>query len=146
MTHGEFVSRLDCGNGPDRVAIADVVAFEHNGTHPAPGGGWERCEFQFSDGIASVSIIWTEGIGVPRDGHVLANGSIRGQDYKAYFPSASGSPLVGDSDVISFLLFALPELNTSSTAFAITVKPRPPGETSSFTPDIDAIGVLRHGA
>jgi hypothetical protein len=143
---GDSVSRTDCGNAADPVALADVIAFERNGSDPAPGGGWERCTFIFSDVSGHVSVSWTEGEGVPRDPHVLANGSVLGADYKTFFDVAAVDPPIGDSEVISYLLFTLPELDTGNPEFTVTLTGRPPGETAYLSPDVDAIGVLRRRA
>jgi hypothetical protein len=122
---GDSVTQVDCANALDRLVIADVVAFERNGGEPAPGGGWERCDFTFADGARSVSVSWIEGAGAPRDGHVVGNGSIRGSDYKKYFGVMSGDP-IPDSEVISFLLFTLPELSMDNpNFFTVTVRGQP---------------------
>ncbi len=126
---------------PEDVARADVVAFERNGVGPAPSGGWERCEFVFSDGFTSVSVIVDDSAGAALDPHVLGNGSITGLPYKRYFGVTSGDP-IPDGECISFLLFTLPELSTANPDFTVEVRARPPGETGSFTPDIDAIGLV----
>ncbi|MER5463827.1 hypothetical protein ABT010_24680 [Streptomyces sp. NPDC002668] len=142
---GDSVTGNDCGNAADPVALADFIAFERNGSAPAPGGGWERCDFTFSDVAERVSVSWAEGEGVPRDPHILANGSIRGADYKRFFEVGGDGSSITDSEVISYLLITLPEVDTGNPGFTVTVTGRPPGETASFSPDVDAIGVLRRG-
>ncbi|MEU4494865.1 hypothetical protein AB0F96_15805 [Streptomyces sp. NPDC023998] len=142
---GDSVSR-NCGNAADPVTIADVIAFKRNGSAPAPGGGWQRCNFTFSDVAERVSVSWTEGEGVARDPHVLANGSIRGADYKRFFQVGGDGSSITDSEVISYLLITLPEVDTGDPAFTVAVTGRPPGETASLPLDVDAIGVLRRGA
>ncbi|HEX2295711.1 MAG TPA: M64 family metallopeptidase [Actinomycetota bacterium] len=127
---------------PEDFARADVVAFERNGPGPAPSGGWERCDFVFTDAVTSVSVSVDDSAGAALDPHVLGNGSITGSAYKNYFGVTSGDP-IADGEVISFLLFALPELNKDHPNFTVEVRGRAPGETASFTPDIDAIGLLR---
>jgi hypothetical protein len=54
-----------------------------------------------------------------------------------------GDP-ISDGEVISFLVFSLPQLRTDDPDFAVEVKPRSPGG-SPDTPDIDAIGLLPRG-
>jgi hypothetical protein len=126
---------------PGDLARAHVIAFESNGGSPASGGGWESCDWSFTDGVTVVTVSWDGRVGAPRDPHIVANGSIRGAAYKHYFGLPPGAP-IGDAEVMSFLLFALPEVRTDDPGFAVTVgEPARPtaGET---TPDIDAIGVL----
>ena len=118
VTHGDTVS-------PENLARADVVAFERNGAAPATGGGWEDCRFTFADGLTSLSVSWNGTLGAPRDPHVVANGSVRGSDYKSYFGLPSGA--VPDGEVISFLLFTLPELDTEAPNFTVAVRGQPSG-------------------
>ena len=73
-----------------------------------------------------------------RDAHVVANGSIRGLDYRSFFAIEN----VVSSEVISFLLFALPELNTEAPSFTVDVTTHTQRAGEEVTPDIDAIGVL----
>ena len=131
VTFGDAVTADDL----DRV---DVVAFERNGNAPDPGGGWESCDWSFADARTTVTVQWRSGDGAPRDRHVIANGSVRGASYKRYFGVVGGEP-IGDTEVISFLLFTLPELLTSGPDFQISVA----GTTE--VPDIDVIGVLTSG-
>jgi hypothetical protein len=118
VTHGDTVS-------PENLARADVVAFARNGIAPATGGGWEDCDFTFADGVSSLSVSWNGTLGAPRDPHIVANGSVSGSDYKSYFGLASGA--VPDGEVISFLLFTLPELNTDAPNFTVAVRGQPSG-------------------
>jgi hypothetical protein len=136
LPDGDFLSRED-------LKRADVVAFERNGTHPATGGGWEGCDWTFTDGTTTISVSWDGAAGAPRDAHVVANGSIRGSQYKHYFEVTRGDP-ISDPEVISFLLFSLPQLRTEDPGFTVEVKPRFSGG-SDDTPDIDAIGLLPRG-
>ena len=133
--------QITAGDRPtaDDLARTDVIAFELNGGAPAAGGGWESCDFSFSDGTTTIAVPWNGGAGAPRDAHVIANGSIRGADYATYFRAEPGS--ISDQ-VISFLLFALPKLDTANPAFIVTVTGRPPGAGEEVTPDIDAIGIV----
>ncbi len=63
---GDSVTQVACANAPDPLVLADVVAFERNGGQPAPGGGWERCDFTFSDGATSELIaLYTDQLFVP---------------------------------------------------------------------------------
>jgi hypothetical protein len=135
VTHGEFVV-------PEELARVDVVAFERNGNAPAAGGGWESCDWTFSDGRTSVSVRWDERVGGARDDHIVANGSIRGADYASHFGLPAGDPIPAD-DVVSFLLFSLPELRTDTPDLTIQVRGRgSPGPGEEASPDIDAIGLL----
>jgi hypothetical protein len=70
-------------------------------------------------------VSWNGTLGAPRDPHVVANGSVRGSDYKSYFGLTSGA--IPDSEVISFLLFTLPELNTEAPNFTVAVRGQPSG-------------------
>lgn len=136
---------------PALLAKSDVIAFEHNGNQPAPSGGWESCDWSFSDGVRSVSVRWDQGVdpsGAPvaRDPHVMANGTITGSAYATLFgvpipdlmaqnPSAASPDLVR----ISFLLIRVrDDLDVRSPDFEIRL------DLSSATPDVDAIGVLNH--
>jgi len=134
VTHGDRPA-------PDDLARADVIAFELNGSAPATGQGWESCNWTFADGVTSLSVSWDGRAGAPpRDTHVVANGSIRGVDYASAFGLDSGTV----DPVVSFLLFALPELSIDEASFTVTVSSAGPGSES--TPDIDAIGLLTgHG-
>jgi hypothetical protein len=148
---------------PDMLANADIIAFEHNGTSPAFSGGWESCDWQFSDGQGTLSVHWDQGtidnvIGgqpVPHDPHVVANGSITGAAYCAFFGITEaallaenpGAPTPEDV-VVSFLLFRVrPEIDVSSPTFEITLSGVPsstPPHTGVTTPDADSLGVLVH--
>jgi Domain of unknown function (DUF1929) len=128
VTHGDSLTR-------EQLARADVVAFERNGTEPAPGGGWESCDWTFATPTATVAVSWRSGAGAPRDPHVLANGSVTGRDYKRYFEVTHGSPM-RDDEVISFLVITLAELRTGDPRFTIEVR------GAEETPDIDVIGLL----
>ncbi len=141
---------------PEILASADVIAFEGNGQSSAVSGGWESCDWTFSDGInRPLSVAWDEAIGAVRDPHILANGSITGAAYMAFF----GFPLLNfqswgikpedikpEELVVSFLLFRLrPKINTASTSFQIKISasslPPQPG-IRECTPDPDAIGII----
>ncbi len=120
---------------PEDLARADVVAFERNGTAPPPSGGWESCQFTFADGENQpVSVSLQETADPARDPHILANGSLRGSDYKRYFGVMSGDP-IPDSEVVSFVLFTLPELNTASPDFTVAVKAKPAPATVRLLDD-----------
>jgi hypothetical protein len=130
---GDFLSR-------DDLARVDVIAFERNGSTPETGGGWEGCDWTFTDGATTISVSWDGQAGAPRDPHVVANGSILGSQYKQYFDVTRGDP-IPDGEVISFLIFSLPELRTEDPDFAVEVKPHAPGGSPNM-PDIDAIGLI----
>lgn len=123
------------------VARTDVLAFERNDNGPAPGQGWESCDFTFSGGAQTVSVGWDERAGAARDSHVVANGSIHAAEYLSYFkiPSSAPRPPLASTAVISFLMFSLPELTTNQPKFTVRVSG---SSIPEGTPDIDAIGVL----
>ncbi|MEZ4869324.1 MAG: hypothetical protein R3C14_48830 [Caldilineaceae bacterium] len=141
---------------PEMLSSADVIAFEGNGYGPAASGGWESCDWTFSDGMnPPLSVSWDEAPGAIRDPHVLANGSITGAAYSAFF---GFSPLnfqswgIQPEDikpkelVVSFLLFRLrPEIDTASPAFQIKISGSslpPQLGVRECTPDPDAIGII----
>jgi len=149
VTHGDAVT-------PAMLATADVIAFEVNGGSPAPSGGWESCDWYFSDDVNPVlSVRWDEAVGAARDPHILATGSISGAAYSAFFgfpPAAflglgiKTEDLRPEDLVISFLLFSLrPEIDTASPFFRIQLSgsglPVEAG-VRECTPDPDAIGIL----
>jgi hypothetical protein len=142
----------------EALATADVVAFEHNGGGPAPSGGWESCAWEFSDGQSTLAVPWSEatigdvhgGRPVPRDRHVVANGSITGAAYGAFFgiPAAVITQfqpgLRPEQIVFSFLLFRIrDEIDVTDSAFRVTLRGvrKIPGSEEA-TPDPDAVGVL----
>jgi hypothetical protein len=144
----------------EMLESADVIAFEMNGSSPAFSGGWESCDFEFRDSQGSVVVHWKDGtVGgaflgtpLPRDPHVVANGSITGAAYGAFFgiPAAlvtkDQPTLSPEQIVVSFLLFRVRgEIDVTGPAFRLTLRNVPQGpETPTFVPDPDAIGVLRH--
>lgn len=135
---------------PAELASADIIAFELNAGSPAPSGGWESCDWFFSDGRRTLAVAWDEVSGATRDPHIVANGSITGAAYSAFFefpatallrPHPGAKP---ENIVISFLLFRLrPEIDTASPAFKIRISgvPHVPGIRES-SPDPDAVGIL----
>jgi hypothetical protein len=145
----------------DLLSQADLVAFEMNGTSPAFSGGWESCDFVFKDSQSSLVVPWRDGtlgnvlLGtpIPRDPHVIANGSITGAAYGRFFgiPDAAVTrdvpQLTPDQVVVSFLLLRVRgEIDITGPAFrlglrGIAIAP----ESPTATPDPDAIGVLHHG-
>ena len=135
---------------PAMLATADVIAFEGNGGHPAYSGGWESCDWTFSDGVnPELFVPWDEAVGVARDPHIVANGSISGAAYSAFFgfsPKVFGVDINPEAFVISFLLFRLrPEIDTASPLFKIRLSGSsldPKAGLRECTPDPDAIGIL----
>ncbi len=142
----------------EMLASADVIAWELNGTSPAYSGGWESCRWTFSDSQHQIEVVWNEattdhtlgGPPVPRDPHVIANGSVTGAAYASFF----GIPMSvitqyqptfpPEAIVISFLLFRVrDEIDVTGPAFTLTLSAVDPvhGEQEA-TPDVDAIGVL----
>ena len=99
-------------------------------------GGWETCGWTFADGARAVSVTWDGRARADRAFHIVANGRIHGAEYVRYFELPSGT--IPPSEVISFLLFALPELGTADSSFTVAVE----GRFAGSTPDIDAIGVV----
>ncbi|HRW07884.1 MAG TPA: hypothetical protein P5121_22435 [Caldilineaceae bacterium] len=141
---------------PEILAAADVIAFEGNGYSPAASGGWESCDWTFSDGVnPPLSVAWDEAPNAIRDPHILANGSITGAAYSAFFGFPSSNfqswgikpeDINPEELVISFLLFRLrPEIDTASLSFQIKISgsslPPQPG-VRECTPDPDAIGIV----
>ena len=142
------------------LASADVIAWELNGTGSAASGGWESCRWTFRDSHRQIEVVWNEattnhlfhGPPVPRDPHVIANGSITGAAYAGFFDIPLSvinqyQPTVPpEGIVISFLLLRVrDEIDVTSPTFTLTlgsVKPVP-GEQEA-TPDVEAIGVLLH--
>jgi hypothetical protein len=136
----------------DMLAAGDVIAFEQNGDSPAQSGGWESCIWEFADSQHSVSVHWSEatldgsigGVPVPRDPHVIANGSIAGSAYAAFFgiPQAK----VIRQQVISFLIMRVrDEIDVTGAAFRLTMRGAQQSATEPYaTPDPDAVGVLLH--
>jgi hypothetical protein len=149
VTHGDVVI-------PATLATADLIAFEGNGGSPAPSGGWESCDWYFSDSVnPPLSVLWDEAVGAARDPHILANGSISGAAYSAFFgfPTTTflswgirPEDLRPEAIVVSFLLFRLrPEIDTASPFFklrvsgtSLPIKER----VREGSPDPDAIGIL----
>lgn len=140
---------------PEILASADVIAFEGNGYSPAISGGWESCDWTFSDGVnPPLSVSWDEAPGAIRDPHVLANGSITGAAYSAFFdfPPTSPNWCIKPEDinpeklVVSFLLFRLrPEIDTASHVFQIKISGSslpPQSGIRECTPDPGAIGII----
>jgi hypothetical protein len=160
------------------LAAADVIAFEGNGLSTAPSGGWESCDWYFTDSVhPPVSVRWDElhgALGDPgRDPRVVANGSIYGPAYSAFFGfpetvfrewvppeslllrGSDGQYLVPSRIIVSFLLFRLrPEIDTADPSFTIRISPTglPRGDIKGEgyregSPDPDAIGILacHHG-
>jgi hypothetical protein len=144
---------------PEMLAQADVIAFEHNGNAPAPSGGWESCDWTFSDGTRSLTVHWDErtvdGVPghepVPRDPHVVANGTVTGGVFGQFF-GVSDTALIQENPGagaaanarISFLLFRLrPDIDVRSPELQITLSGvRISG--AEATPDPDAVGLLVH--
>ena len=141
------------------LAEADVIAFEHNGNEPGPSGGWESCDWAFSDGPRTLVIHWDErtvdGVPghqpVPRDPHVVANGTITGASFGSFF-GLSDSAIMAQNPAggtpagarVSFLLFRLrPEVDVRSPDLEITLSGVPPSGAAA-TPDADAVGLLVH--
>lgn len=141
---------------PGALATADVIAFEGNGGTPAASGGWESCDWYFSDGVnPPLSVPWVEDSGAIPDPHVIANGSITGSAYSTFFgfPTTAFLPWVTRPEtlrpealVVSFLLFRLrPAIDPASPSFQIRLSASslPPKEgVRECTPDPDAIGIL----
>jgi hypothetical protein len=127
------------GVSESTLARADIIAFEDNGFLPAPSGGFESSHWVFSDETSSFAVDFNENT-VPATSipGVVANGSVSGASYKAYFGITPPFP----QTVASYLLFDLPPtINTASPAFSVTVSSGLPGEGEG-TPDPDAIGIL----
>jgi hypothetical protein len=102
-----------------------------------------------------LSVLWDEAVGAVRDPHILANGSISGAAYSAFFgfPTTTflrwgirPEDLRPEALVVSFLLFRLrPEINPASPFFKLRVSgtglPIKEGVREG-SPDPDAIGIL----
>ena len=131
---------------PEMLAAADIVTFEMNGNSPGVLGGWESAIFDLRDSQGSVRVEWVDRIGFARDPHVIANGSITGDRYGAFFnipPDlvTTAQPMLSPQQVVvSFLLLRIRgEINVTGDAFRLTLSSPPGG-----SPDPDAIGVLLH--
>jgi hypothetical protein len=127
------------GVSESTLARADIIAFEDNGFMTAPSGGWESSHWVFSDGTSSFAVDFNE-FTVPATSipGVVANGSVSGASYKAFFGITPPFP----QTVASYLLFDLPPtINTASPDFSVRVSSGLPGEGEG-TPDPDAIGIL----
>jgi hypothetical protein len=120
------------------IARADVIAFENNSHGPDSGGGWESCDFGFSDGAASVTVRWNGVAGAARDPHVVANGTVSKAAYVSHF----GIDPTAIEGGYSFLLLSIPELNTHAPGFTASIKFSTLPGAGEASPDIDAIGVL----
>lgn len=122
------------------LAHADLIAFESNGGSPAQSGGWESSRWLFSDGATSFTVDFSELVGAFVLPAVIANGSVTGSAYDAYFGLATGSA----SPVMSFLLFDLPDsLDSTSPVFSVSmVGGAAVGLPGEGTPDPDAIGLI----
>jgi hypothetical protein len=131
ITHGDTPSPAD-------LARADVIAFEDNSHGPDSGGGWESCDFRFSDGTSTVTVRWNGVAGAARDPHVVANGTVAGPTYQTYF-GISPAAIAGG---FSYLLFSLPELHTHDPSFTAAVTSTTLSGAGEGSPDVDAIGVI----
>jgi parallel beta-helix repeat protein len=124
---------------PASVADANIIGFEFNGGGAPPGGGWESSEWTFSDGTNSLTVRFNEVTGTATPSSALvANGSITGAEYAAFFGIA---PVEG---VVSYVMFAVPPpIDVSSPSFTVKVEALNgvPG-FGEGAPDPDAIGVL----
>jgi hypothetical protein len=143
---------------PEMLEQADIIAFEANGAHPGFSGGWESCDWEFRDSHNSLVVRWDErtvdgsflGQPVPRDPHIIANGSIDGSNYGSLFRipdttiTRDHPDLEAHQIVISFLLIRVrDEIDVTDPAFTVTVRSVFGGiEGAEATPDPDAIGVL----
>lgn len=138
--------------GRDQFLSADLISFEANGNAAGPAGGWESCDWRFSDGSRTLAFHWdTASVppgsdGVTRDPHVVGNGSVSGSVYAAFFGIAPdivhnenpAAPTLDDV-VISFLLLRLqPEIDPTSPSLEVTMS------VNGGSPDPDALGILHH--
>ena len=125
------------GVSESTLAAADVIAFEENGGHAARSGGWESCNWGFSDGTNSFGVNFTDGVAWSSISGVVGNGSISGDSYNSFFGCSASSK------VVSYILFDLPSsIDTSSSNFSIKISAARHPEDGESTPDIDAVGVL----
>jgi hypothetical protein len=132
----------------DMLAASDVIAFEMNGSSPGFLGGWETVDVTFRDSQSEFTVHWVDQPGAPRDEHVIANGSISGDRYGAFFGIPPEQIIFGEPTltpervVVSFLLLkARGEIDVTGPAFRLTLR-RPTGLAAS--PNPDALGVLLH--
>ncbi len=126
LINGDTVTAGDVPSPGDLVR-ADLIAFERNGGSPATGGGWESCDWTFADGLVSVAVSWDGDAGATRDPHIVANGSVPGAAYTNHFAITFADPAsaIPPGEVISFLVFSLPELDVESAAFTSKARPSP---------------------
>jgi hypothetical protein len=132
---------------PADLGRTDLIAFERNGPNLGEPGnelGWESCTWTLSDGVSTVSVEWNGLVGATRDAHLVANGRISGSTYADHFTVVPANPAdaIGFDEVISYLVFALPELATDGPHSAVRVQHLDSSAVGSNTPGIDAIGVL----
>lgn len=125
------------------VTSADVLAFEGNGGHPAPGGGWESSTWFFNDLKQSYAETFDENLahGTIFSGRraVFKTGTVTGAAFNRFFGVTGGNP------AMSWMLIRLPaDIDTQPldpVRFSVRVSGALRGEGS---PDPDAIGIIRH--
>jgi hypothetical protein len=131
---------------PELLSSADLIAFEMNGSGPGPGAGWESATFEFRDSQGAVTVSWVDDPAAVRDLHVIANGTISGDRYGAFFGIpprlvTTGEPTLTQEQVrVSYLLLRIRgEIDVTGPAFRLTLS-----GLSGAIPDPDALGVLLH--
>ena len=125
------------------ITMADVLAFECNGNHPAAGGGWESSTWFFNDLKRSYAETFDENLahGTILSGRraVFKTGTVTGAAFNRFFGVTGGNP------AMSWMLIRLPaDIDTQPldpVRFSIRVSGALRGEGS---PDPDAIGVVHH--
>lgn len=122
----------------ETLALADVIAWEGNGSAPAAGGGWESSVWTFEDSDGGVgSATFTQTL----SGTFVGNGTLTNADYGALFgmtPATAG--------LFSFLLIDVGTVTGVNASLLTTVRlagVAAPGPGLEGTPDPDAIGLLQ---
>jgi hypothetical protein len=122
----------------ETLALADVIAWEGNGSAPAAGGGWESSVWTFEDsdgGVGSASFAQA------LSGTFVGNGTLTNADYGALFgmtPATTG--------LFSFLLIDVDMVAGVNASRLTTIRlagVAAPGPGLEGTPDPDAVGLLQ---
>jgi hypothetical protein len=138
------------GVSEDVLDSADVIAFDMQncGHGGGPTNGWESSSWKFSDGTSALWVEYDERVFDPSTiPGVVASGMIPGRApaYNAFFglappPPSDCPPGWPEGRIVSYILFKLPGVDTSSPFFRIYVIGAP--GRGEGTPDLDAVGVL----
>ena len=138
------------GVSDDVLASADVVAFDiqNCGHGGGPTNGWESSNWKFTDGTSGAWVEYDERVLDPSTiPGVVASGEVVGRSpaYHAFFgitppPAPECGPGWPEGRIVSYILFKVPGVDTSSPLFRIYASGAP--GRGEGTPDLDAVGVL----